>query len=118
MSARLDRLALDQLQSVCHSKGLPVGGTKAELVARIEAAPSSRGGGATRVRMAAQSLGELTVYQLKAVCRAKGLPVSGRSPTWWRGSRRRRRARRRRRRPPTPMRRSPTTSSSRGRAAR
>ena len=27
--------------------------------------------------MAAQSLGELTVYQLKAVCRAKGLPVSG-----------------------------------------
>ena len=77
MSARLDRLALDQLQSVCHSKGLPVGGTKAELVARIEAAPSSRGGGATRVRMAAQSLGELTVYQLKAVCRAKGLPVSG-----------------------------------------
>jgi len=99
--AALANLKGAELKALCKERGLPVSGSKATLIARLEAAGSSNGRqneqvaeenttensrvdeetGAEKTSNAKQALGDLKGAELKALCRERGLLVSGSKAT-------------------------------------
>ncbi len=75
-------VTVEQLKDIARDKDLPVGGTKAELIERLneeavdEVAPEAEGGPAAEAEEEAD-YDEWTVDELKDALRSRGLMVSG-----------------------------------------